>query len=98
MHSSILAQQAFIFIDSLSQQYASIFKKVVQQCIDITNLQNCFFWNSFYYKLRNNGLVIYIRTPVYAVFLHRSSYPIMRVTCIRSLEMVIGKFEQLPGK
>lgn len=98
MHNSILAQQAFIFIDSLSQQYAWIFKNIVQQCIDITNLQNRFFWNLFYCKLRNNGLVIYIRTPAYTVFLHRSSYPIMRVTCIRSLEMVTGKFERLPGK
>lgn len=95
MHSSILAQQAFICIDSLSQQYAWIFKKIVQQCIDTTN---CFFWNLFYYKLRNNGLVIYIRTPVYTLLLHRSSYPIMRVTCIRSLEMVTGKFKRLPGK
>lgn len=96
MHSSILAQQAFVFIDSLSQQYASTFNKIVQECIDITNLQNCFFWN--YYKLRNNGLVTYIRTAVYTLFLHSSSYPIMRVTCIRSQEMVTGKFERLPGK
>ena len=98
MHSSTLAQQAFIFIDSLSQQYTWIFKKIVQEYIDVTNLQNCFLWNVFYYNLRNNGLVTYIGTAVYTLFLHRPSYPIMRVTCIRSLEMVTGKFEPLPGK